>query len=228
MKKSAVVFLFFLMTLSNTQLLLSQEKINQFNEDGQRIGVWKKYYPNKRIRYEGQFINGKEVGIFKYYSSLSSEHPTAIKTFLKGSTKAEVQFFTDKGVLKSTGQMKGKQRIGKWLYFNIDGKTLLAEENYKEGVLNGVAKTFYFNGKLTEVSFYKNGKLHGNLKRYSDNGVLLDDLNYNKGKLHGPAKYYSVDGTLLLWGDYENDQKIGVWNASNNKKELDSKQYNNP
>ncbi|MFK5959346.1 MAG: toxin-antitoxin system YwqK family antitoxin [Lutibacter sp.] len=216
------IVVFFLITIFSYQTINAQKKINQLNANGERTGVWKKYHNNKRIRYQGQFKDGKEVGVFKYYSILSSEHPTAIKTFLKDENIAKVQFFTEKGVLKSIGEMKGKERVGKWLYYHPNGTAILAEENYENGILNGESKTFYVTGKITESSHYKNGKLHGNLKRYADNGVLLDDLNYENDKLQGPAKYYNIKGKLIYWGDYENDEKVGKWEFFEDGKPLDS------
>lgn len=216
------IVIFFLITFFSFQTILAQEKINQQDANGNRVGVWKKYYNNARIRYQGQFEVGKEVGVFKYYSALSSEHPIIIKSFIKNSNKATVQFFSEKGVLESEGVMEGKKRIGKWLYYHEGGKSIVAEENYEKGTLNGVSKTYYLNGKITEFSHFKNGKLHGNLKRYADSGVLLDDLNYENGKLHGRAKYYNIEGKLIYWGAYENDEKVGKWEFSENGKPLDS------
>ena len=46
---------------------MKAQNINQFTKDKKRTGVWKKYYSNNRIRYVGSFVNGKEVGVFKYY-----------------------------------------------------------------------------------------------------------------------------------------------------------------
>ncbi len=201
----------FLISAIGFQPIKAQEITNQFNANEKRTGVWKKYYNNERIRYHGQFKDGKEIGVFKYYSALSSEHPIAIKTFKKNSNLANVHFYTEKGVLESKGEMNDKNRVGKWVYFHTNGKSILSEENYENGILNGESKTYYLTGKLTEFSHYKNGKLHGNLKRYADNGILLDDLNYENGILHGAAKYYNIDGKLIYWGDYENDEKAGKW-----------------
>jgi len=226
MKIPYSLFAFVLIILFSFQSVNGQEKINQFDTNGKRIGVWKKYYNNKRIRYQGQFKEGKEVGVFKYYSVLSSEYPTVIKTFLKNSSQANVQFFTEKGILESEGVMNGKNRIGKWLYYHPDGKSILSEENYVNGVLNGESKTYYLNGKTTEFSHFKNGKLHGNLKRYADNGILLDDLNYMNDKLHGAAKYFNMDGQLIYWGDYENDEKVGKWEFFENGKPEDFDEIN--
>ncbi|SNR75297.1 Antitoxin component YwqK of the YwqJK toxin-antitoxin module [Lutibacter agarilyticus] len=204
--KFVVLFLF-----SGILSLSAQEEINKLNAKGERVGVWKKDYPNGRIRYQGQFEAGKEVGVFKYYSMVSSEHPILVKTFSKSTNLAEVVFYSEEGILESKGQMDGKNRVGKWLYFQKDGITIVSEENYENGVLNGISKTFYKSGIPTEILHYKNGKLHGKVERFADNGVLIDDLSYVDGKLQGLAKYYNLDGKLIYTGMYENDEKAGKW-----------------
>lgn len=218
MKIYHALFLIFLLSIIGFQPVNGQESINQFDANGERTGVWKKYYNNKRIRYQGQFQAGKEMGVFKYYSALSSAYPIAIKTFKKNSNLATIKFYTEKGILESEGETIGKNRVGIWLYYHIDGETILSEETYEKGILNGTSRTFYLTGEMTEVSQYKDSELHGNLKRDADNGILLDDLNYKKGKLHGSAKYYNVAGKLIYWGDYENDEKIGKWKYVENGK----------
>ena len=204
--KYIVVFCWFCFSM-----LSAQETINQFNANGEREGVWKKQYPNGRIRYKGQFEAGKEVGVFKYYSMVSSEHPILVKTFLKNTNLADVVFYTEEGVIESKGNMDGKSRVGKWLFYHKDGTTIISEENYENGALNGVSKTFYKSGTATEILNYKNGKLHGRVQRFADNGILIDDLNYVDGKLQGLAKYYNLDGKLIYTGMYENDEKVGKW-----------------
>jgi len=201
----------------------AQDGINQLNSKGERIGVWKKYHANKRIRYTGQFENGKEVGVFKYYSPIKSDHPIAIKSFDADGMKAHVQFFTIEGVLESEGNMIKKNRVGKWVFYHPDGKTLMLEENYKDGLLQGPSQSYYRNGKVTEQKYYLNGNLHGQLKRYADNGNLIDDVNYEHGKLNGPAKFYNTDGNLITSGMYEMDQKVGNWEFFENGKVVSAK-----
>ena len=203
------LLIIFLVSFSAT--VFSQEKVNQLDAQGKRTGIWKKYYNNKRIRYEGTFEAGKEVGTFKFYSEVSSNYPVIIKEFSSNSNIAKVSFYTVKGILLSKGEMNGKNRVGMWLYFHDDGKTLMSEENYENGVLNGSSTTYYKSGKVTETKFYKEGKLHGNLKRFSSDGILLDDVFYEEGKLNGPAKYYNSKGKLILSGDYKDDLKVGEW-----------------
>jgi antitoxin component YwqK of YwqJK toxin-antitoxin module len=210
MKNYIPIIILTALFISNNSII-AQEKINQLDNNGKRTGAWEKYYNNKRIRYTGQFEAGKEIGVFKFYSALNSDHPIAIKTFDKSSSIAEVKFYTEVGILESSGHMDDKKRVGKWLYYHEDGETIMSEENYVDGKLNGEAKTFYKSGEITEILYYSKGKLHGNAKRYDIKGALVSDLTYENGKLHGLAKYFNIDGELMYTGNYENDVKTGKW-----------------
>lgn len=197
---------------------IAQEKINQLDANGKKTGVWRKYYSNNNIRYEGQFKADKEIGVFKFYSMVSSNHPTIIKTFSTTTSTATVQYFTVDGIKESEGVMDGKLRIGKWVYYYPDTQMLMIEEHYSNGVLHGVYTSYFKNGKVSEQLLYNNGKLHGNCKRYADNGNLIEDLNYVNGVLNGPATYYNTSGTITSKGTYENDERIDDWKYFNDKK----------
>lgn len=204
--------LFFLLLLFQTLLLSGQTSINQFDENGERHGVWRKYYNNNRVRYTGTFEHGKEVGVFKFYSASNSDNPVIIKEYNENSDLADVRFYTPSGVLESEGKMRGKEREGKWLYYHEDGKSIMSEENYVNGKLDGEYKTFYPTGEPTEIAYYKNGLLHGNYKKYSIKGFLYQDFNYAEGKLNGMAVYYSrKSGDLIKKGPFKDDQRVGTW-----------------
>lgn len=190
----------------------SQGDINQFDENGERHGVWKKYYNNNRIRYSGTFEHGKEIGVFNFYSASNSKFPVIVKKYDKTSNLAEVAFYTPSGALESKGMMRDKDREGIWLFYHPDGKSVMSEENYVDGKLDGDYKTFYPSGAPTEITFYKNGVLHGNYKKYSIKGFLYQDFNYSKGKLNGMAIYYSrKTGDLIKKGPFKDDLRVGTW-----------------
>ena len=192
--------------------VFSQGEVNQLNKNGEREGVWEKYYDNNRLRYRGTFKNGKEVGTFKYYSAASSDHPVIIKEFEADSDIAEVKFYTEAGVLESEGQMKGKDRVGKWIFYHTDGKSIMSEENYVNGKLEGPYKTYFPDGTPTEIASYKNGLLDGNYKKYAIKGHLIYDFNYKNGKLNGLATYYSRrTGDLIKKGPFKDDERVGTW-----------------
>ena len=212
MKKG--LFLWFLLMM--IQWSSAQELWNQLDEKGNRHGKWKKYYDNGSIRYQGEFLHGKEIGIFQFYTIENATSPDFTKEFNQKSDLVKVIYFYPDGKLKSEGQMKGKDRIGHWIYYFKDGKSKMSEETYQNGLLTADYKIFYLNGKLTEWSIYKNGLLNGTSKRYSEEGILVEEINYTDGKLNGEARYYNTVGVLILKGRYLNDLSVGAWEAYEN------------
>lgn len=191
---------------------IAQQGINKTDADGNRHGLWKKYYNNDRIRYEGTFDHGKEIGTFKFYSAANSDFPITIKKYQHDSDIADVSFFTETGVLQSKGKMRGKKRIGKWLFYHADGKTVMSEENYTDGLLDGEFKTYYNTGEPTEIAYYKNGELDSVYRKYSIKGHLYQHFNYKNGKLNGKAVYYNrKTGELITKGEFLNDKRVGTW-----------------
>lgn len=203
--------LFFLIALISVNTSVAQE-INQFDKAGKRHGLWKKFYPNtKQLRYEGEFDHGKEVGTFKFYCEECGDNPTTTKNFKANSDIALVKYYTIKGKVVSEGEMKGKDRIGEWVYFQKLSNNIMSKETYVAGKMDGVQLTYYPNGKVTEEITYVNGIKQGNNNYYSPEGVLLKKLIYHDNKLHGPAEYYDANGNVTIKGYYKTGKKYGLW-----------------
>ena len=212
MRKFKATIIFFTIVLLSISFSFAQSAINQLDTDGKRDGVWRKYYTNKRIRYQGKFNHGKEVGVFKYFSAASSDHPVVIKEYNPDNSIAEVSFYNLNGLLESKGKMDGKRRVGKWLFYHEDGKNIMSEENYVNDKLDGEYKTFYKTGKSTEVAYYKDGLLDSVYKKYSIKGHLYQHFTYKAGKLDGKAVYYSrKTGSLTTKGAFKDDIRVGTW-----------------
>jgi len=193
----------------STTTVLSQ-KINQVDSEGKRTGVWKKNYANGKPRYEGTFLNGKEVGVFKFYENNSSGIPHIVKEYSENSDVALVKFFNYDGKLKTIGKMVGKDRVGEWKYYYTNGK-IFSEENYVNGKLSGVLKNYYSNGNLTEESQYRDGLKNGLTKIYTEDAILIEETLYVNGKLNGAAKYYDLKGKIKESGVYEDGKRVGKW-----------------
>ena len=205
-------FIFLVVILLSFNYSVAQSTINQTDQNGKRHGVWRKYYHNKRIRYQGEFNHGKEIGTFKFYSAANPDFPVVIKKYHPNSSIADVTFYTVDGVLESKGKMDGKKRIGTWTFYHTDGKTIMSVENYTDGKLDGEYKTYYKSGKPTEVAYYKNGLLDSVYKKYSIKGHLYQHFTYKNGKLNGKAVYYSrKTGALTTKGLFKNDVRVGTW-----------------
>jgi antitoxin component YwqK of YwqJK toxin-antitoxin module len=205
-----LVFVYVLFTCFFSADKINAQKINQFNEKKQRIGAWIKYYPNDKIRYTGQFENGKEIGVFKFYDISSSDFPVIIKTYSRSQDEVLVQFYTLKGTLQSKGSFVDKNRIGNWVYYFKDGK-IMSEEVYKQGKLEGKLVNYYPNGKATEITFYKDGLKDGLSQKYSSDGILIEEITFKKGKPNGLAKYFELNGNLKEAGSYKDGKRVGEW-----------------
>ena len=186
------------------------QKINLFDGNNKRTGTWKKYHSNKRIRYTGQFKDGKEFGVFKFYDRTTSRKPILIKTFYENSDSLFVQFYRLNGNLKTEGVLNERKRVGLWKYFYKNG-AVMSKENYKNGLQHGEQFVFYSNGKITERSLFKNDLLDGISSKYSSKGILIEEVAYKKGKPNGLAKYFELNGNIKETGIYLDGKRVGKW-----------------
>lgn len=207
--KSLISLLVFIAILFSAKDATAQ-KINQFDKNKKRTGIWKKYYPNKRLRYVGRFKDGKEIGTFKYYDIRSSKFPTIIKEFYPNSDSASVKYYTLRGKLRTKGMMVGKKRVGQWIYYFPNGK-LFSEEFYVNGKQEGDLKNYYPNGKVLQHTQYKNGMKNGFSRMYSDSGTLIEEVHYVNDVLNGRGRYFELNGDLKEEGIYRDGKRYGRW-----------------
>jgi len=222
MKKLALILVMFITGL------VSAQTSNQFDAEGKRHGIWKKYFDDTAIlRYEGEFNHGKEIGLFKYYKNLENKASlTATKQFNDSDNKSYATFFTSAGKIVSEGQMDGKIYIGVWKYYQKNSNELLILENYDEhGELDGDRFVYYENGQIAEKQFYRQGKLEGSSFWYTDKNVVLKEFHYVNGELHGLAKSYDPKGQLILEGQYKKGKKDGIWKTYENGKLTEEKDF---
>ena len=224
--KRLVFFCTFLAFFFSSDLIIAQ-KINQFDSNKKRTGIWRKYYPNQTIRYEGEFKNGKEVGVFKFYRESESRFPAIIKIYKEENDTISASFYNTKGKLQSKGFFIDKTRVGEWKYYFPDGK-LMSEEFYIDDQLDGKLVNYYPNGKATEITYYKNGVKNGVSQKFSSDGILIEEVHFVDGKLNGTAKYFELNGDLKETGDYKDNKRVGKWEyfiggEKTDKKEIEKK-----
>lgn len=219
--RNALVTLFLLVST----VVFSQE-INQLDAAGKRHGIWKKTFDNSNVlRYEGEFLHGKEVGLFKFYLNVKNKAVlSATKEFNVDDNRAYVKFLASTGKVISEGTMDGKKYVGNWKYYQKSNSNLLIVENYSDvGELEGERLVYYPNGQVAEKQFYKNGLKDGIFTRYTDKNVILEELIYLNGELHGYSKYFSPKGELIIEGAYKKGKKEGVWKYYENGKLKEAK-----
>ncbi len=209
MKKLSIL----LICLITTSVLVGQN-LNQFDDNAQRHGKWKKYFDNtKVVRYEGEFDHGKEVGTFKFYINIDNKAVlTATKVFNKDNAVAQVTFFASNGKKISEGKMRGRNYIGKWVIYHKNADQVMTQEWYNDkGKLEGERIVYYLNGQIAEQAYYKDGLLDGVSKWYAENGKIMKLITYQDDKFHGDYKTYTKNGDIATEGKYKDDLKCCVW-----------------
>ena len=76
---------------------------------------------------------------------------------------------------------------------NVDGSY---EQPYVDGVSDGIAKSWYPNGKLREVCHSKRGAFHGAVEEYDESGRLLKRARYELG-VKIEEETYGPDGGVI-------------------------------
>ena len=199
--------------------LLAQVTTNQLDSDGKKNGLWRGYYEeSKRLRYEGTFLHGKEVGVFKYFDDTKAGTVIATRDFSKGDGSCYTIFFDQKNNKVSEGLVKNKLFEGQWKYYHKESKDIMTLENYKNGKLNGPRKVFYKENELAEEVYYTDGKKNGLGKTFGENGKQIDQHNYVNDVFEGKATYFNVSGKKMYEGEYKNNSKIGSWKFYENDK----------
>ena len=204
--------IFFLFIIFSAFIANAQDKINQLDDKGNRHGLWRgTHKESNRIRYEGSFNHGKEVGVFKYFDDTKAATTIATRDFSKGDGSCYAVFFDQKGNKVSEGTLANKLPEGEWKYFHFESKQLMSVEFYSKGKLVGVRKVFYKDGTVAEETNYKSGIKEGSSKTYSEKGELLDAHIYKNGQYNGLASYFDGLGNKMYEGNYVNGKRVGIW-----------------
>lgn len=192
--------------------LTAQTDINLLNQNGKKQGPWKGLYEeSKRVRYEGTFEDGKEIGTFKYYDDTKASSVLAERTFNPKDNSAYTVFFDQKKNKISEGKIIGKLREGEWIYYHENSTIPMTKERYKADKLNGLRQVYFPNGKIAEEINYTNGVREGNYRKYTPAGIVLEETFYKKGEIHGNAIFRGSDGKLASEGKFVNGLKKGMW-----------------
>tara|TARA_B100001142_G_C14203223_1_gene604667 strand:+ start:264 stop:938 length:675 start_codon:yes stop_codon:yes gene_type:complete len=192
---------------------------NNFNEYGQRDGIWKGYHPNGVMKYEGVFVNGKETGVFKYYNYSAS---LVIKlNYLDPGVKSKAVIYDNNGVVQSEGEYLHKKKNNLWTYYD-NNNNVISQINYLNGVLHGEYTSYYDNGFKSEVSIYENDLKNGVSYLFYRSGNINVECFYVDDRLHGQAKFYYNNNDIVIEsiGNYFMGLKDSIWKMYNDLGEI--------
>lgn len=183
---------------------------NRIDNQGRRQGHWIKTDKDGSRIFEGDFVDGKETGVFNYY------YPDGTlkirNTYTQPGRYCKHEAYDQKGRLLAAGFYDQKNRDGEWRYYSHNGN-LVKIANYRMGIKDGAHIIFNSNGDTAEIANWKdnhrhgrwwkrigekgwicgqyvNGLMQGRLVQYNGNGQLVDDDNYLDGVKDGRCRHY--------------------------------------
>lgn len=207
---------FLFLTMLNVH---SQNAINNVDANGKKDGLWKGFYPeSKRLRYEGTFSHGKEIGEFKFYDDTKAGTVIATRTFNPNDNVAYTVFYDQQKNKVSEGKVVNKLFEGEWKYYHQAATTVMTIENYKNGKLEGLRSVYFPSGKIAEETYYKNNFKSGSSKKYSEKGIVLEEATFKNNQYDGEAIFRDVDNNIVSKGKFLNGKKVGIWQFFENGK----------
>ena len=183
--------------------------INYTDIQGNKQGKWTKNYKSGVKAYEATFVNNKLVGEYKRYFTTGTlmAHINYNKTGDEGYAKI---FYDTGGICGEGKYIKQNVRDSIWKYYGTDGK-LLSEVSYKSGKADGPSKSYFRNGKVSEIVTFKDSIRDGLWRRYYEEGGTEMETMHVKGKRHGVFNVFYYNGQIKIKGRYANDLPSGKW-----------------
>ncbi len=196
------------------------EGCRRVDENGDVLwhGPWRNMYDGKVVKEAGTYDFGKKVGRWEsFYPSSSIETRGTYK-----DSKLDGPY--------SEWHRNGKKRV-EAVYFQglrvtwrsfYDSEKLESEEEFDEaGLLTGVSKTWYDNGKQRSETSWKKGLKDGVQTIWDRSGVLLEQISFSQNERDGKYfKWYAKDSLAeqaeYLKGNLTNQRTL--WYPNGQKK----------
>ncbi len=210
----------FLLLLLFSFSLLPQGNVNQRDEQGRRHGLWKKFYANGKLRYEGYFNHGVEVDTFKFY--FDNGNLWAINYYKKKGVAYSQQYGEGKK-LAAEGKYINNKKDSTWNFYN-ENSNLVAKEEYENGKKHGKCIVFFRNGEKAEIINYKQESREGEWLQFYEDGKPRAKGRYINNMLQGAVIYYNLSGRPRVKGDYVEGLMHGNWYYFNDDMKVEKKE----
>lgn len=183
----------------------SEERINRYDINAKRTGVWRDLFPNGQLKEEGMWLNGLRNGVFKFFDD-------------KGKL-LKLEKYED-GLLVIDEAATAMLDIRKEFY--PSGKVHL-EGTYRDGKRQGNFREYDEQGneiggqlydgdiKIGEGRIDSLGRRVGAWKLFHPNGVTKAVGNYVNGKRDGAWVYFYENGKTEQKGSFKEDILTGQW-----------------
>lgn len=180
-------------------------------KDGNKVGVWKKYYDDGKIESEIKYNEKSNITSLKEYHKNGK-----IAVYINNNGKIPViKIYDENGRLQEVRKqfiefVDSGTEIGKFTENLLNSYKVSNSSEISKNKKNGLVKTYYDNGNIKTEKYYKKGVKSGISREYDENGNLIIEENYRNGELDGLQKLYSEGGILLSETNYKNGKESGL------------------
>lgn len=196
--------------------------------EGQLMGNWTWKFADGSLSQVGYYLNGKRDSVWTNYDYegwvesrieyLDGERDGISTTYNPDGSILFEKMYNAGNLISYRLLTMGK--LGEWKKFEgnetilatfVNGKTGY-EATYKNGLLHGVATTYYPSGQVMHRASYDQGDSEGAAIYYFENGKIKEKGNYKLDERDGTFEYYNKNGLLIR----EEECKMGVQQGVSN------------
>lgn len=104
-----------------------------------------------------------------------------------------------------------KPYTGKAIIYFADTDIIKEQLNYKKGILNGEAISYFRNGNIKRCGAYNMGRLTGKWQSWYENGKKEYEVEYNNDTLCGIFTLWYPTGVMKRKGTFSENNRSGIW-----------------
>lgn len=175
--------------------ITDRERINRYDANNRKNGVWKWFYETGELRTEGYYRHGLRHGVFKDYD--------------RNGNLSKITKYVDDIIQESAAEVA---RLELRREYYPSGK-VKAEATYRNGVAEGVRREYTEDGEIEKSFFFRNGI------------VVAEGILSEAGQREGFWLEYFTDGSLKARGHYTQDKRTGQWEFFYPGGQLEQKGY---
>ncbi|MCD6016949.1 MAG: hypothetical protein K0S53_70 [Bacteroidetes bacterium] len=208
--------------LANTEKFNNGKQVKNAPELA-KLDVYKDFYEDGTMKYEGGYINGMPVGTHYHYRQkyMCDSLPVArddtsdvmIKKYVcrnRAIPDSAITFL--EGIKMEYGAVDSmRNKIGIWTEYHNSGE-FRAKGLYGNGKRVGEWIFYYPNKQIEQKGKYdKKGRAQGEWKWFYENGALMREEIYLDNLRDGLMTEYTEDGKIITKGEFIEDMQEGLW-----------------
>jgi len=192
-----------------------------------KLDVYKEFYDDGTLKYEGGYINSMPAGTHYHYRlkyvcdslpiSRDDTSTVMIKKYVcKNQAIPDSAIIYLDGVKTDYGAVDSmRNKIGIWTEYHNSGE-FKGKGLYTNDKRTGDWIFYYPNGNIEQKGKYdKKGRAQGEWKWFYENGSLLREEQYVNNLREGLMVEYTEDGKIITKGEFIEDMQEGIWYYEN-------------